>query len=193
MQVLARLENPSIVLLDGLLSEAECEQLAMFAEGRLSKSTVVDDATGAAVIHHGRTSEGTGLQPGDCLAADLLQCRAAIYAGLSTSHAESVQVMRYRPGQRYDAHYDYFSESSPNLAQGGQRVATVLMYLRTPEGGGQTQFPHVHGLSITPRAGMAVYFEYGGEDREKTLHASLPVTEGEKMIATVWLRQRPVS
>lgn len=193
MQVLARLENPSIVLLDGLLSEAECEQLAMFTEGRLSKSTVVDDATGAAVIHHGRTSEGTGLQPGECLAADLLQCRAAIFAGLPTSHAESVQVMRYRPGQRYDAHYDYFSESSPNLAHGGQRVATVLMYLRTPDGGGQTHFPHVHGLSVTPRAGMAVYFEYGGADREKTLHASLPVTEGEKMIATVWLRQRPVS
>lgn len=193
MQVLARLENPTIVLIDGLLSMAECEQLAMFAEGRLSQSTVVDDATGVAVAHHGRTSEGAVLQTGECLAADLLQCRAAILAGLPTSHAESVQVMRYRVGQRYDAHHDYFSASSPNLAQGGQRVATMLMYLRSPDGGGLTHFPHVHGLSITPRAGMAAFFEYGGDDREKTLHASLPVTEGEKMIATVWLRQRPVS
>jgi prolyl 4-hydroxylase len=72
---------------------------------------------------------------------------------------------------------------------GGQRIASVVMYLNTPEEGGGTAFPEV-GVTVTARRGSAAYFAYEAGDR-KSLHAGLPVIRGEKWIATKWLRQRP--
>jgi prolyl 4-hydroxylase len=56
-------------------------------------------------------------------------------------NAESLQVLRYETGQKYDAHFDYFHDRN-NLKLGGQRVATVLMYLTDVNKGGETVFPN---------------------------------------------------
>ena len=45
-----------------------------------------------------------------------------------TEHGEGLQVLHYEVGQKYDAHYDYFLDEF-NTKNGGQRIATVLMYL----------------------------------------------------------------
>jgi prolyl 4-hydroxylase len=63
------------------------------------------------------------------------------------------------------------------------------MYLNTPDGGGATAFPEI-GLTVTALRGSAVYFAYDTGDTT-SLHAGLPVTKGEKWIATKWLRERP--
>ena len=46
----------------------------------------------------------------------------------STEHGEGIQVVHYEVGQRYAAHRDYFRDEL-NLEDGGQRMATLLMYL----------------------------------------------------------------
>ena len=43
-------------------------------------------------------------------------------------HGEGLQVLHYEVGQKYDAHYDYFLDEF-NTKNGGQRMATLLMYL----------------------------------------------------------------
>ena len=74
--------------------------------------------------------------------------------------------------------------------RGGQRVGTIVMYLREPEKGGGTVFPNVH-LSVAPKRGNAVFFSYERPDPStRTLHGGAPVTAGEKWIATKWLRER---
>jgi prolyl 4-hydroxylase len=76
------------------------------------------------------------------------------------------------------------------LERGGQRVATILMYLNTPDGGGATTFPDV-GLEVTPVKGNAVFFTYDRPHPDtKTLHGGAPVTAGIKWAATKWLRER---
>ena len=65
------------------------------------------------------------------------------------------------------------------------------MYLNDVEEGGETFFPKLN-LSVHPRKGMAVYFEYFYQDQslnELTLHGGAPVTKGEKWIATQWVRR----
>ena len=58
-----------------------------------------------------------------------------------SENAESIQVLRYEIGQKYDAHFDYFHDKK-NVKRGGQRIATVLMYLTDVKKGGETVFPN---------------------------------------------------
>ncbi len=60
-------------------------------------------------------------------------------------HGEGIQVLHYASGAEYRAHFDYFpveqTGSSTHLATGGQRVATLVMYLNNVEQGGETFYP----------------------------------------------------
>lgn len=56
-------------------------------------------------------------------------------------NGEDIQVLRYEEGQKYEAHYDYFVDKV-NIARGGHRYATVLMYLSDVKKGGETVFPN---------------------------------------------------
>lgn len=53
-----------------------------------------------------------------------------------------LQVLRYQSTQKYDPHHDYFSFAGRD-DNGGNRMATVLMYLTDVEQGGETVFPKV--------------------------------------------------
>ena len=44
--------------------------------------------------------------------------------------------------QKYEAHHDYFYHAGGD-DNGGNRMATVLMYLEAADEGGETVFPHV--------------------------------------------------
>lgn len=58
-------------------------------------------------------------------------------------HGEGMQVLHYVNGQKYEAHHDYFHDAvNSQKSNGGQRVATMLMYLTTVEEGGETVFPN---------------------------------------------------
>ena len=52
-------------------------------------------------------------------------------------------MLHYVNGQKYEPHHDYFHDTvNPQKSNGGQRVATMLMYLTTVEEGGETVFPN---------------------------------------------------
>jgi hypothetical protein len=70
------------------------------------------------------------------------------------SHMELPQVGLYQPGQLYAPHFDAVEPSAPSgrlfLANGGQRIATLLCYLNTPSSGGRTSFPTARKLRSDP-------------------------------------------
>ncbi|WP_229416170.1 prolyl hydroxylase family protein [Pseudoduganella armeniaca] len=80
---------------------------------------------------------------------------------------------------------------SATLKRGGQRTATLIVYLNDVEDAGDTVFPKL-GLSVVPKKGAAVYFEYmndEGQLDEATLHGGAPVGAGDKWVMTKWVRQ----
>jgi prolyl 4-hydroxylase len=103
---------------------------------------------------------------------------------------EDLQVLRYKQGGFYRPHFDYFSleheGSATLLSRGGQRVATVIIYLNTPRAGGETVFPNIP-LTVNAEAGKAVHFKYT-DSNVASLHGGNPVLSGEKWIITAWVR-----
>jgi prolyl 4-hydroxylase len=185
-------DAPTLRVLDGILSEQECGDLIELARPRLQRTLTVD-TDGRYQVDQRRTSEGTFFAIDELPLIGLIEQRLSRLLEIPVNHGEGLQILHYLPGQQYEPHYDWFDPELPSFGPmtklGGQRIASVVMYLNTPEQGGGTAFPAV-GLTITARRGSAVYFAYEGGDRT-SLHAGLPVTRGEKWIATKWLRERP--
>ncbi len=191
--VLMSLRLPRVTVFGNLLSEAECEELMELARPRLQRSHTVDNWTGGSQLSDVRSSEGAFFQPGEHVALQSLEARVAGLVKWPVSHGEGLQILRYGPGAEYQPHHDYFDPSIPgtprSLANGGQRVATVIIYLHAPEKGGATIFPDV-GLRVAPVRGNAVFFSYNRpHPSTRTLHGGAPVIAGEKWIATKWLRE----
>jgi prolyl 4-hydroxylase len=57
-----------------------------------------------------------------------IEQRIADFTFIPVDHGEGLQVLHYEVGQKYEPHYDYFLDTF-NTKNGGQRIATVLMYL----------------------------------------------------------------
>jgi prolyl 4-hydroxylase len=194
--VLAAMESPRIVVFGGVMSPDECTALIELSQASLSRSTVVEPASGSSVAHEHRTSSGMHhAATTDPLLAKLDR-RLAELVKWPAERCEAFQVMRYGQGEEYRPHWDYFEPDEPGseilLRQGGNRVGTIVVYLTSPAEGGATIFPDV-GLEVLPVRGNAVFFRYPLPTPEsRTLHGGRPVLRGEKWIATKWLRQRAI-
>jgi prolyl 4-hydroxylase len=194
VEVLVSMRSPRVVVFGGLLSEAECDALVALAKPRLQRSETVDTDTGGSEVNAARTSDGMFFERGETALIDRIEKRIAALLRWPVENGEGLQILHYRAGAEYRPHHDYFDPAQPGTAtilqRGGQRVATVVMYLSTPERGGATVFPDV-GLDVAPVKGNAVFFSY---DRPhavtRTLHGGAPVISGEKWVATKWLRER---
>ncbi|ABF09970.1 prolyl 4-hydroxylase [Cupriavidus metallidurans] len=197
MPILFRLDSPRILLLQNLLDDAECDAVVALARDRLQRSPVVNPDTGDENLIDARTSMGAMFQVGEHALLQRIEARIAAVTGWPVEHGEGFQVLNYKPGGEYQPHFDFFNPKRPGEARqlrvGGQRVATMVIYLNSPASGGATAFPRI-GLEVAPVKGNAVLFSYGLPDGaldERTLHAGLPVEAGEKWIATKWLREHP--
>lgn len=203
-------EEPPIYTCDDFLSAADCSALidAACADPRQLRPSLLgsSDATARMQTEAARrrnavrTSASCTLQPSLPACARL---RAAILAitGKTQQHLEPVSVSRYTEGQQYTEHQDAsrltpLPGGCPNpddmefMAQGGQRVATILVYLNDVPHGGATAFPTI-GIEISPKAGRCLLFFPAltdGRCDEQTLHAARPAVD-EKWVAQVWVRQ----
>ncbi|MDE1949865.1 MAG: 2OG-Fe(II) oxygenase [Burkholderiales bacterium] len=193
VKVLATLRNPRVVVLGGLLSDEECDALIELARPRLARSETVDNSTGGSEVNAARTSDGMFFARGEGALIGAIEQRIAELVNWPVERGEGLQVLRYRPGAEYLPHHDYFDPAHPGTAavlrRGGQRVATVVMYLNTPKAGGATTFPEI-SLEVAPVKGNAVFFSYERpHPLTRTLHGGAPVVEGEKWVATKWMRE----
>uniref|UniRef100_A0A803MY32 Fe2OG dioxygenase domain-containing protein n=1 Tax=Chenopodium quinoa TaxID=63459 RepID=A0A803MY32_CHEQI len=187
----------------------ECDYLRAIALPRLQVSTVVDTKTGKGVRSEVRTSSGMFLHPDERKypLIEAIEKRISVYSQVPAENGELIQVLRYEKDQFYKPHHDYFSDSF-NVKRGGQRVATMLMYLSDNVEGGETYFPMagsgecscggkmVSGMSVKPLKGDAVLFWSMGLDGQpdpRSLHGGCEVLSGEKWSATKWMRQRALA
>ena len=189
---------PRISFIAHFLTDKECDHLIQLAKPQLTRSWVVDDyGNSTGIFDDRRTSMGAFLD--NDLNDSILQGierRIETLTQVPAKRGELLQVLHYEVGGEYQPHYDYFSPNTPGgqtaLARSGQRLVTLIMYLNTPEEGGETIFP-IADLAITPQKGSAVLFyncDPEGREDPTTLHGGAPVKAGEKWIATRWIREK---
>ena len=132
-------------------------------------------------------------------------------------------VLRYRHGQHYAHHVDFFraKEMPPEMA-GNNRVVTLLVYLQPPAAGGETIFPEAGfalgegpprgssqeafeafvdscawGLKVKAKPGDAVLFfsqSPGLMLDPRSVHGGCPVEgDREKWVASRWIHTAALS
>jgi prolyl 4-hydroxylase len=194
VQVVAAMKMPRVVVFGNLLSHEECDALVALARPRMTRSETVVNESGGSEVNAARTSSGMFFERAETPLIDRIERRIAALLRWPVENGEGLQILHYKPGAEYKPHHDYFDPAhagSPKLlSRGGQRVGTLIMYLHEPVRGGATTFPDAL-FDVAPVKGQGVFFSYDrAHPVTRTLHGGAPVIEGEKWVATKWLRER---
>lgn len=185
ISIIARFEEPLIVVLGNVLSDEECDEIINLSKSRMERSKIGS----VREVNEMRTSSGTFLPEVNNDVITRVEKRVSQIMNIPTEHGEGLHILNYQIGQEYKAHFDFFN--SDKFVK-NPRISTLVMYLNDVEAGGETYFPHLK-LSVSPQKGMAVYFEYFYQNHalnELTLHGGAPVVLGDKWAATQWMRRQ---
>jgi prolyl 4-hydroxylase len=192
----SRGEDPVFAALGNVVDADECKALIEMAKPRLAPSTLVDPMSGRDVVSDKRASWGMFFRLGENDLVARLDRRLSALMNLPLENGEGLQLLYYPTGAASEPHHDYLAPTNAanreSIARSGQRVSTLVTYLNDAPEGGQTVFPQL-GLAVSPIRGNACYFEYcdgNGRVDARSLHASAPVTRGDKWVMTKWMRER---
>mmetsp|Transcript_39910 Transcript_39910/g.56241 ORF Transcript_39910/g.56241 Transcript_39910/m.56241 type:complete len:452 (+) Transcript_39910:89-1444(+) len=200
--------DPMVLLVEDFFTAEECDKYIALSENpskgpdapmQSRSKTVGKDAlakaqrTSTTWFHHYKTLPE-------------LMAKASRLFGLDgINRWEEPQTVRYRRNEKFTWHLDALAPSNSLEESGGQRLATLLVYLTdlTEEEGGATMFRDLGGsdgpLRVRPKKGSALLFfpAAGGIPNVpfdiRTLHCGEAVAEHsqqDKWISQLWLRQR---
>ena len=190
-------DKQMVAVVHDFISEEECEEILAHTWQNMKRSKVASK-DGKGQKHDKRTGSNTWLKHDASPIIKGVADRISEMVRMPLDNAEPFQVVHYNVGQEYNYHYDSFDESDIGFNEeytknGGQRLITVLGYLRDVPKGGETGFSRL-GVNIQPRRGSIIVWwnvEPNTTKREiKSLHAGLPVLEGEKYAFNLWFREK---
>ncbi|KAJ9518306.1 hypothetical protein QJQ45_010225 [Haematococcus lacustris] len=187
--------DPPVFTVTDFVPQAVCQQLmaAATASGRMQRSGLGGDANSggpASATEQARTSSTLVL---DRAALDAFpELQAALDAILLTaSRLLDLQALGQDSTSLQRALFTKPTREGqlvPEIPQGYQRRATLLLYLNDVSAGGATRFDHVQ-LEVQPRQGTALLFFpafAGGTPDARTLHTAVDAVD-EKWVFQLWL------
>ena len=177
--------NPEVTQFKRMFTAAECSYLMEATQNQFEPSMVYDSDR-RLVRDEIRTSDGATIH---WLIEDpaivALNRRIAAVSNSAYENGEALALLRYSPGQEYRPHFDFVNGAT------NRRIQTALIYLSDDYDGGETRFVRT-GLTVKGGTGDLVLFRNEGADggpNPLSEHAGLPVTKGQKYLATRWIRE----
>eukprot|EP01065_Artemidia_motanka_P049963 TRINITY_DN8434_c0_g2_i1.p1 TRINITY_DN8434_c0_g2~~TRINITY_DN8434_c0_g2_i1.p1 ORF type:complete len:598 (+),score=172.17 TRINITY_DN8434_c0_g2_i1:148-1794(+) len=200
--------RPRILYFPRIVTDEEADHIVSLARGAMHRSEVQLSAEARKNHEKSQTDDRTSNQAWLSMNDDILRRIESRVQNITGSKwHEQLQVLRYRRGQHYWAHDDYFSDQMYGH-QKDNRFATFFIYLSTVAEGGHTSLPRAgggpvphdmmdaacdhqrgYGLRSYPRKGAAVLFYSMRPDLSLdpyALHGGCPVESGEKWSANLW-------
>ncbi|XP_026419917.1 prolyl 4-hydroxylase 1-like [Papaver somniferum] len=134
---------PRIIVLQNFLTSEECDYFIAIVRPRLQPYKVQGAKIGEAIPSAHRTSFGTTLSKEDSKnpIVQAIEKRISVFSEVPVENGEPMHVLRYEKNQYYRLHRDYFPDTFNLKQTGGQRTATMVMYLNDNVKGGETYFP----------------------------------------------------
>jgi prolyl 4-hydroxylase len=185
-------KSPPVLSIENYFTKEECEECKKVT---MKDSFQVESATFSPLATSKRTSTSWF-----CHYAQMptLLAKTNFRLGIPLKQMEEPQIVRYRTGEEFSWHYDEVPPTQ--LDNGGQRLATLLVYLNTVRRGGGTIFRDLvdaegNPLTVKPIQGSALLFfpAFGdGQPDDRTLHKG-EVAHDEKWITQMWIHERPYS
>ncbi|MEH6610090.1 MAG: 2OG-Fe(II) oxygenase [Halioglobus sp.] len=184
--------NQFVFTRKNFLSAEECQSIIDKATSQLQKSTTLGlERSGY------RTSSSTWLYADSLpVIVDKIELLVDQITDLPRSHQETLQVVRYDIGEEYKTHEDFWHPNTDyyeeQMARGGQRDWSIMIYLNPVSRGGDTRFTSID-LDIKAEPGKVLAWKntIDGELNFASSHAGMPVEEGEKWVAIKWVREKP--
>lgn len=190
--------DPPVFVVDDFFSSDECDTYRALCDDGENTHQLAQSATFSSVTSGARTSTTWFAR---YQAVPFLLARAAALLQSPIDTFEEPQLVRYQPGERFTWHYDAVPPTMLN--NGGQRLATLLVYLNDVPSGGRTAFRDLRvggsdetgrplRLDVEPKKGRALLFfpsAADGKPDDRTLHAGEPA-KSDKWVAQLWLHER---
>ena len=187
--------TPTIVVQDSVLADDLCQYIISLAKGIGLVPNLIA-SNGKDIRDELRTSSGIGVDFGENEVIDDVYKSMAEMCHLPVTHAETMSIQRYRPGEEYKPHWDAYvsNEDLPleaRVEECGNRPVTIIGCLNDSDAA--TVFPHL-GLGIQSMQGRVIMFGNLDEDKEPhplSMHMGTTPREGDKWIFTLWFREKP--
>jgi prolyl 4-hydroxylase len=187
--------DPLVFTIDNFLTNEECDHLIALAKPNFQQALVSDGKKG--VVSKGRTGSNCWIKKDTDKITRGVAKKISNLVQIPLENTENFQAIYYGVDQRYNAHFDaYVKEDTEKcrrcLKYGGQRVLTALLYLNDVESGGGTSFPKLEISSNAQKGKLLVFnncLEGTTDLHPHSLHAGLPVDEGEKYAINLWFRE----
>ncbi|XP_026315299.1 prolyl 4-hydroxylase subunit alpha-2-like isoform X2 [Hyposmocoma kahamanoa] len=182
------LQKPDVFLFHDVLNQNEIDAIKKTVGHRLKRALVYTN--NEKIRTESRVSKSAWLDDIDHDVIARMSQRIEDFTGMSTTHAEQLQIANYGIGGQYNPHYD-FDKTGKHHGDRGNRLATVLFYMSDVAYGGATVFTRL-GLSVPPIKGSALFWTNllsSGDGDNRTLHAACPVLYGNKWVANKWIHE----
>jgi prolyl 4-hydroxylase len=182
---------------DSFVTDEECEHIIAVAQDVGLNKAVVSGST-KGETSEGRTGTNCWIPHDKTDTMKAVATRIADLVNMPLHYAESIQVVHYDAEQEYRPHMDGWKhdgsvKSKRMMDKRGQRLCTCLVYLNSPEEGGETVFPKLK-KAVKPVKGSLLYFSNVEQNTNvlhpDSLHGGAPVKKGEKWAFNLWFRER---
>lgn len=198
VHMLLEMDNAMIWTIEDFVTESECNVIVESGRPNLERATIADEDGKSIVSEHRKAYQATYELSAFDNTEPLWNLYQRTYSitnkiakmDLPLDGQEEFTIIQYNKEDEYKSHCD--GDCNNELHNLGGRVATAILYCIVPEKGGGTTFSRAD-IFVKPKKYMATFFTYKGKDGHMdegyTEHSGCPVYEGEKWIATVWMRE----
>nr|CAD2168885.1 unnamed protein product [Meloidogyne enterolobii] len=186
--------EPLAVIFRNIVYDEEIEIMQNISLPKLQRSMLINFATGRSSASRYRISKSSWINIKTHPIVKEIAKRLKLMTNLNMKFAEPLQVANYGIGGYCTPHFDFLkgNDDSNLPMETGNRIATVLFYLSTPEKGGYTVFTDIKTVAKpTKNDALFWYNMLRSVDRDqRTRHAACPVLLGDKWATNCFIHEK---
>jgi prolyl 4-hydroxylase len=186
-------ERIDLRYVQGFLTPDECAHLISLAGDKLQRSQVIQGEH-TDTVTDARTSHSYQVGKSVDSVVQGIESRVSRLVGCTVAHLEGMQVVRYRPGDYFNEHHDWFQDEYRRSIN-NQRAYTFFVYLNNITGaGGETDFPKLN-QTFVPVMGDALFWrncEAVDRCHIESLHQGKTPLSDTKYGLNIWVRFYPM-